>query len=566
MTDTGPFWGARVFAPRKGQDHLGLGSVSSDRILPMLSPGINVLTIHPRYWSFYSLVLADFWATDLPRTRSAFRAFYRPREAMFAFACQVCPAPEHETLKGNIVGSQATMSMAATASEFPPDFAYIKEDLGGYGLYYRTVMETTGLLQRPDEQALLPFDAPTPSGQAVASAYRAAVAGTAFYREHWPTLDSPVPREVLEEFARAGCLCQLRTAHDHDLPLLQDLFLHEGGVGESRARRQTLRMFLDLATWTGPEPIDRDVFRQLIYFQTHVGRKYAPAPGVVDTARLWRLYQAREYFSFALNRLWAWLVRSGLEWSDDGLRAVPMDEVWKHIRKALQRNKFSELTGLAGGPIRADTTVADLADGLARTVRVSATLDGEWKRHDALDEHALYEWTNNAVDDPETLVAMLALLTLIYRRIGSPGTVASLDPAGQFIHSAGGRLRVGMTPFFAQLQKRTMAGETAEQVLKWILDTHVITQHERVAVAKLPEDTFRFRRVGSDLTFIGGPLPVGFNNSRFDALSTMVHELGLTSTLQETRRTLTPAGAALLADGDLPAGALARATEGAASA
>lgn len=42
---TGPAWAARAYPPAAGQDHLGLGSVSSDRILPMLSPGINVLTI-----------------------------------------------------------------------------------------------------------------------------------------------------------------------------------------------------------------------------------------------------------------------------------------------------------------------------------------------------------------------------------------------------------------------------------------------------------------------------------------------------------------------------------------
>lgn len=47
--ETGPVWGARAFVPKSGQDHLGLGSVCSDRILPSLSPGINVLTIHPRH-------------------------------------------------------------------------------------------------------------------------------------------------------------------------------------------------------------------------------------------------------------------------------------------------------------------------------------------------------------------------------------------------------------------------------------------------------------------------------------------------------------------------------------
>lgn len=71
--ETGPIWGARAFAPKSGQDHLGLGSVSSDRILPSLSPGSNVLTIHPRYWSFYSEDLAQIsgpvsrWPRDFGR-------------------------------------------------------------------------------------------------------------------------------------------------------------------------------------------------------------------------------------------------------------------------------------------------------------------------------------------------------------------------------------------------------------------------------------------------------------------------------------------------------------------
>lgn len=67
--ETGPERGCSGLRAKSGQDHLGLGSVSSDRILPALSPGINVLTVHPRYWSFYTWVLDDFWAADRPRTR-----------------------------------------------------------------------------------------------------------------------------------------------------------------------------------------------------------------------------------------------------------------------------------------------------------------------------------------------------------------------------------------------------------------------------------------------------------------------------------------------------------------
>jgi len=36
---------------------MGLGSVSSDQILPVLSPDINVLTFHPHYHSFSTFLL-----------------------------------------------------------------------------------------------------------------------------------------------------------------------------------------------------------------------------------------------------------------------------------------------------------------------------------------------------------------------------------------------------------------------------------------------------------------------------------------------------------------------------
>ena len=60
-----PYWTESMYRPGGGQDHLGLGSVVTDRILPRLSPAINVLTVHPRYWSFYAFVLSEFWKLSL---------------------------------------------------------------------------------------------------------------------------------------------------------------------------------------------------------------------------------------------------------------------------------------------------------------------------------------------------------------------------------------------------------------------------------------------------------------------------------------------------------------------
>lgn len=84
MKQPTPQWIARMYPPRVGQDHLGLGSISSDQILPALSPDINMLIIHPRYHSFYTFLLDEFWRRDLSRSYAAWVKFYQPREFIFS--------------------------------------------------------------------------------------------------------------------------------------------------------------------------------------------------------------------------------------------------------------------------------------------------------------------------------------------------------------------------------------------------------------------------------------------------------------------------------------------------
>ena len=123
-----------------------------------------MLTIHPRYWSFYSFVLDEFWSWQLPRTRAAFREFYRPREAVFSMACHVCDAEEHVTIVANIVGSRRVAPLLGR-DHFDPGFDYIKEPLGGYGLYYRSAMEATGTLITATPANGFLFDALTETGR-----------------------------------------------------------------------------------------------------------------------------------------------------------------------------------------------------------------------------------------------------------------------------------------------------------------------------------------------------------------------------------------------------------------
>lgn len=557
---TGPVWGARAFAPKSGQDHLGLGSVSSDRILPVLSPGINVLTVHPRYWSFYSWVLDDFWAADLPRNRAGFVSFYRPREAVFSMACHVCDAPEHATITGNVNGSRR-ISPKVNDSDFDPQFDYIKEPLGGYGLYYRSAMELTGSLVVASPANGFPVDAPTPIGRALAASFRSAVAGTEVSKLlSEGRVSQPIAREALVEFARKACLCKLRVAEAYDLPLLRDLFLHSGSPAEVASRGETLRMLLDLSTCRQAQELSQDDFRQLVYFRQLEGSDFEPRQGLVDAARRWRVYQGREYFAYVFNRLLRWVSRRGLAATDGGLTVLPTAELWSLVDDSLARSSKEDDLGLALPTVDAATRASVLLDGLLGKLDASPDADSVWPRRTGLDEHALYSACREYdQDDGRTLVALLAMVLLLRERFGLPSRAMEYAKE-QVLISEGGSLRIGMTRFMHQLNQRMLRDPTIGELTRWLIEDFVIVQHERVATAKLPDDTYRVRRIGGAVRFFAQESPAVFNDSRFRALSTTVHELGWVSTFNEPDRQLTESGQRLLVDGDLPGGALVAAS------
>ena len=72
--------------------------------------------------------------------------FYRPRECAFSIWAHLCDMPEHGGM-GNVVGSQKTGPLAnQDRDSFDVTFHYMDSELGGYGLYYRSVMAELGII------------------------------------------------------------------------------------------------------------------------------------------------------------------------------------------------------------------------------------------------------------------------------------------------------------------------------------------------------------------------------------------------------------------------------------
>ena len=556
-----PFWTEQMYRPGGGQDHLGLGSVVTDRVLPRLSPGINVLTVHPRYWSFYSFVLSEFWKRDLPKTRAAFLSWYRPLECIFSVACMMCDDPGHF---GSPVGSQRISGLVAgEPDEYHPRFDYMKTPTGGYGLYYGTVMQTLGLVVLADRAVGVPIDVVTPTGQLVADAFRTAVAGTDYYQQWIDRHDDPIPSSVVAEYARTACLCKLRLDTAPDRPLLVDAFLHAGNPVAATARRNTLRYMCELADQTDGLPVDQDSFRRLVYFGADhpyddgTAAGFVPPAETTSTARRWRLYQAREYYNAALNEMWRRLTYWGKDHEGD-VYPPTMADVLTSL-DGVDFTGFAESyeIGLPPGGIGPDTPYAEVIDWARASAKVTDDLDDRWDLAADLNEDYLVNWLDygryNDSGELDALAGAFLLLTVVAARFWKPD-LPLVAPDDWFPMVEGGKDRLGVQRFLTDLRTRTDAGATVRDILRWVTTDYVISQHERVAAAKLPTtgDTFRFRREGGRLRFFPQDALVSMNDSRFNALATFLYELGWTDNLGDADHPLTPEGEQLRANGDLP--------------
>jgi len=148
------------------------------------------------------------------------------------------------------------------------------------------------------------------------------------------------------------------------------------------------------------------------------------------------------------------------------------------------------------------------------------------------------------------VAGMLTMLALTYLRFGHPERWGEAD---WDISRMGADGRLSVDGFVRTLQRKLRSGPvTIGETVRWLLEDYVILQHQLVATGKLPENTFRFQREGQRLHFYALENSLSFMNSRFDALSTTLHELGLCGDLRQVDHSLTADGQQLLEEGDLP--------------
>ncbi len=472
-----PAWIAASLQVNEGRDPLGLQSTTQDRLMPVLLPGILELTRRARYFSFHAFLLAEYQARRLQADSKSLGAFIKRREWEYGLAVLRCP----RECGSSPVGARKLSRLARGSGPFPRGES-VENPLGGYGLYYRSPLVELGIVARAgtllgDEP--IPIDVLYSADQAqrLASTFRAAVEQTAYYRQAMWTADE-LPAEVIDEYAEAACLCQLRVRPDEraavhdaifgsepqDAAMMTDEESEPRGSGDGQPtmaatfsqaalvqRRRSVGHYLSLLAADPEVAVSEPVYRE---------RLWAPpasrSEGHALVAGQWSALIAKDVWQEAICSVWSEFCRTGLARTRDLGRGLTWDET------------RTVIGGMIGGPpildAKAPTAAlaACLADGML-TIDDGANVDVA-----TAPLEQLRELTNRLDTATSGLVVLLELARRMEGRSGAGWEQAT--------HIASG-WQLSVAAVAAGLRTHLADYPSVADTLWWLVSRFVVSVH-----------------------------------------------------------------------------------------
>ena len=466
-----PHWIQPSLNVTPGRDPLGLQTITLDRIMPRLLPGILVLSQRARYFSLHAFLLNEYQRRRLPLNNNDLSSFIKLREFEYAVAVQLCPRGCGERPVGMVGKTRAAPAVDQHADAIPRRES-VESPLGGYGLYYRTPMIDIGMVVPRGSalgEAITPLDALNPNGlgPALADAFRSAITDTSYFREHMFGT-SAIPREALEELAERACLCRLPDYPDEQTLLRRTLF-EPLAVGYAKTTKQRCRSFALLLRELEREPqtaVSNGAFMQAVWDDFLANP--AGEGALRQTVAEWAALAAKDWWQESLSSVWSHFLRvAGLR--SDGLSPPELDTVVS-----------TEL--VPAGPIHALEAVLQVAP----EIPTAALADAVAARTADIPLDELRRWAA----ETDTAAAGLVLFFALRGRIPPQ---AGASPGWLEIGAQSSERQPSLLHFLYLFDRHLEAEPTLAQTLVWLTRRFVISAHEQIAYSKLPEFTFRFR-------------------------------------------------------------------------
>ncbi len=497
-----PRWTKSGLNVTNGRDPLALETITANQIMPILLPGVVVLSRRARYMSF-SLFLLDEFHRRGGTEQGELGRFVRGGEFDLLLAVRQC---ERLGCGGNApatVGYFAVQAaMARSDGNVVERGESVEGTLGGYGQQYRSLLIALGLIAERGmeyEEKPLRMDRITTRGRPIADAFRRAVESTQWYQEFLGN-DHPIPLAAVRELSEAACLCRLRDTESERALIDRAMFGEDSRPSPDEVmRRRGFALSLGaLASDPGAER-DEGVWRQYIWdrAQEASGKSDAQA----DAAAAWGAMVAKEWYQQALATMWSNLSAWGR--ANQAAAGFTPGEVRKGIRSTLAGP--GETFGAAYGPEQS-------AEELSRLLQA------------ALATRSLESLQRDAVKAPYSATDGLALLLVLLSRLP-----VDMPPSWEAIGRQRSFFQPGVLTFCGWLKGQLERGVTVADLLENILVDRVLTAHDRVASDRLPNFIFRWRFENGRWRFLSqlwsGPFALG--GSRHEALVRLSQDLDL---------------------------------------
>ena len=519
----GPEWIEPSFAFKAGADPLGTQTITQDRVIGRLIPGILALSERARYLSFYSFLLRHYEDLRRTPTNRALFNYVRARDFEYALAVRLCP---NHCGSSPVGANRAGQALSARPAAYDRGES-VKSDGGGYGLYYSSPMRTLGLVA---SVGTLLGDVPTPvdvirrpgRGIQIADAFAQAIAETEYVRAGYIDGVQPIPEEVLVEYGSKACLCRL-VDFPVERDLLRDVLVAPAASldpTEVQFRSEAFALFLerlaqDERVGNSDEALRRAVWQAFVELPRASGSAYSRV-----LAR-WAVVAAGHWAQMALTIVWT-SAGPALRNNDHG--------------SGLTRGEISELVD----SFATNTVLLDGATIGGQARRRTRDLDAELRGHHS--RSALPGFARS-LREAESPIAGLCLLLLVR------ASLPSVDEVEQDWVEFGridGEWQPGLLRMMSLLEAHLESDPTVAESLSWLLDHFVLRAHERIAYSKLPDFTFRFRWEVGRLRTYGHPF--GWTDPghiRASTLTSLTSDVGFWGEV-EGERTLSQDGAELV--------------------
>jgi len=252
-------WVSPALTIKRGRDPLGLQTITLDRVMPALLPGVLALSERARYLAICPFLLSEYQRRRLAADNASLGEFIRLREYELCLAMQLCSRRGAARAIGS---DRARPDARAEPDEFRRRFS-VESSMGGYGLYYRSplveldVVIPAGAALGERATRIDVLDPDSDHAHALAEAFREAIAETT-YAKHFMHGVDPIPISVIRELAECACLCRLDQRPAEQRAIREAYF--DGGARNASSRlssageRSPCSLISSIITPTSPGP------------------------------------------------------------------------------------------------------------------------------------------------------------------------------------------------------------------------------------------------------------------------------------------------------------------------